>query len=169
MGPSAAARGFRIHVAELRLHGSGRVTDPARGLLRPAARRAEALKRNHRFHFRSHRQAVLSERAREMRLIPTSSEHLLWVAIRGGRLGVQFRRQVVLGRYIADFFAAEVELVVEVDGGYHGRVRERSDERRDRWLQRHGYTVLRLSDALALNNIGAAVALIAEQVAALRR
>ena len=82
---------------------------------------------------------------------------------------LQFRRQVVLGRYIADFFAAEVKLVVEVDGGYHGRLRERSDERRDRWLQRQGYTVLRLSDALVLNNIGVAVALIAEQVAALRR
>ncbi|HEY6556263.1 MAG TPA: DUF559 domain-containing protein [Polyangiaceae bacterium] len=62
-----------------------------------------------------------------------------------------------------------VPLVVEVDGGDHGRLRARSDERRDRWLQRHGYTVLRLSDALVLNNIGVAVGLIAEQVAALRR
>ena len=42
--------------------------------------------------------------------------------------------------YIADFFASEVKRVVEVDGGYHGRQRERSDERRDRWLQRLGYT-----------------------------
>jgi very-short-patch-repair endonuclease len=104
-----------------------------------------------------------------MRHIPSPSERVLWQALRGGRLGVQFRRQVVLGRYIADFFAAEVKLVVEVDGGYHGRLRERSDERRDRWLQRQGCTVLRLSDALVLNNIGVAVALIAEQVAALRR
>ncbi|HEY6559752.1 MAG TPA: DUF559 domain-containing protein [Polyangiaceae bacterium] len=68
-----------------------------------------------------------------------------------------------------NFFAAEVKLVVEVDGGYHGRLRERSDERRDRWLRRHGYAVLRLSDALVLNSIGVAVALIAEQVAAVRR
>jgi very-short-patch-repair endonuclease len=36
-------------------------------------------------------------------------------------LGVQFRHQVVLGRYVADFLAAEVGLVVEVDGGYHER------------------------------------------------
>ena len=104
-----------------------------------------------------------------MRLAPTSSEQVLWQAIRGRRLGVQFRRQVVLGRYIADFFASELKLVVEVDGGYHGRLRERSDERRDRCLQRQGYTVLRLSDALVLSSIGVAVVLIAEQVAALRR
>ncbi len=43
-----------------------------------------------------------------------------------------------------------------------------SDERRDRWLQRQGYAVLRLSDALVLSSIGVAVALIAEQVVPLR-
>jgi very-short-patch-repair endonuclease len=125
--------------------------------------------RNHRFQHSSHRQAVLSERAREMRQAPIPSEQVLWQAIRGGRLGVQFRRHVVLGHYIADFFAAEVALIVEVDGGYHGRLRERSDERRDRWLRRRGYTVLRLSDAFVVRNMGVAVELIAEQVAALRR
>jgi very-short-patch-repair endonuclease len=125
--------------------------------------------RNHRFQHSSHRQAVLSERAREMRRAPTSSEQMLWQGIRGRRLGVQFRRQVVLSGYIADFFASEVALVVEVDGGYHGRLRERSDERRDRWLRRQGYTVLRLSDALVVRNVAAAVELIAAQVVALRR
>lgn len=125
--------------------------------------------RNHRVQHSSHRQSVLAERAGEMRSALTSSEQVLWQAIRGRPLDVQFRRQVVLGRYIADFFAGEVKLVVEVDGGYHGRLRKRSDERRDRWLQRQGCTVLRLSDALVLNDIGVAVALIAEQVAALRR
>jgi hypothetical protein len=57
----------------------------------------------------------------------------------------------VLGRYIADFFAAEVALAVEVDGCDHGRLLERLDERRDCWLRRHGYTVLRLSDTLVLS------------------
>jgi hypothetical protein len=62
-----------------------------------------------RFQHSVHRQAVLAERAREMRLSPTTSEWVLWQAIRGRRLGVQFRRQVPLGgRYIADFFASEL-------------------------------------------------------------
>jgi very-short-patch-repair endonuclease len=125
--------------------------------------------RNHRFQLSSHRQSVLEQRAGEMRSALTSSEQVLWQAVRGHRLGVQFRRQVVLGRYIADFFAAEVGLVVEVDGGYHGRLRAGADERRDCWLRRQGYTVLRLSDALVMRNVAAAVALIAEQLAALRR
>ena len=120
--------------------------------------------RNYRFQHSSHRQAVLAERAREMRQSLTPSEQVLWKAIRGARLGVQFRRQVVLGRFIVDFFASELGLVVEVDGGYHGRLRAHADERRDRWLRRQGYRVLRLSDALVMRNVHAAVEVIAAQV-----
>ncbi len=112
---------------------------------------------------------MLAERAREMRQSRTPSEQVLWQAIRGRRMGVQFRRQVVLGRFIVDFFASEVALVVEVDGGYHARVRERADQRRDRWLRRQGYTVLRLSDELVMRQLSAALALIAERLAAVRR
>jgi len=41
-----------------------------------------------------------------MRSSLTPSEQQLWLAIRGGALGVWFRRQVPLGRYIGDFVAA---------------------------------------------------------------
>ncbi|HMJ10861.1 MAG TPA: DUF559 domain-containing protein [Polyangiaceae bacterium] len=125
--------------------------------------------RNHRFHHSLQRQSVLMERAREMRLQPTSSEQVRWEAIRGRRLGVQFRRQVVLGRYIADFFASEVGLVVEVDGGYHRRLRARADERRDRWLKRHGYTVLRVQDSLVVRDLCAVLSLIRQHIASRRR
>ena len=37
-----------------------------------------------------------------MRAAPTASEALLWLAVRGGQLGVVFRRQVVVGRFIVD-------------------------------------------------------------------
>jgi very-short-patch-repair endonuclease len=76
----------------------------------------------------------------------TESEAKLWEAIRGRKLGVQFRRQVVLlGRYIVDFYAPSLRLVVEVDGGYH-RLRKSADARRDRELRRAGYTVVRLGE-----------------------
>ena len=68
------------------------------------------------------RQAVLAERAAEMRRAPTTTEARLFDAMRAGQLGVTFRRQVpLLGRFIADFVAPEVRLVVEVDGLYHTR------------------------------------------------
>jgi hypothetical protein len=43
---------------------------------------------------------VIALRARQMRSALTPSEQKLWDAIRGCRLGVWFRRQVPLGRYI---------------------------------------------------------------------
>jgi len=92
-----------------------------------------------------------------MRAYPTGSEAALWRLIRGKRLGVQFRRQVCIGRFIVDFFAAEVGLVVEVDGGSH-RGRKRADARRDHELERRGYRVLRLEAELVLRTPEQAVA-----------
>ena len=48
-----------------------------------------------------------------MRAQPTTSEAVLWEALRGSRLGVGFRRQVPIGRFIADFCAPAARLVVE--------------------------------------------------------
>ena len=42
----------------------------------------------------------LLPRSREMRIVPTRSEEMLWQAIRANALGVRFRRQVILGAAI---------------------------------------------------------------------
>ena len=72
-----------------------------------------------------------------------------------------FRRQVPLGRYIADFVAPAVRLVVEVDGGYHAR-RRAADARRDRVLARLGYRVLRLDAELVVAELPEALRRIRE-------
>jgi very-short-patch-repair endonuclease len=106
------------------------------------------------------RSRTLAEHAAQMRRVPTPSEAKLFEAVRGGRLGVTFRRQVpVLRRYIVDLLAPAARLVVEVDGGYH-RERQRADERRDRALSRAGYQVLRLESELVTSDLPAALALI---------
>jgi very-short-patch-repair endonuclease len=92
----------------------------------------------------------------------------LFEAVRGGRLGVSFRRQVpLLGRFIADLFAAEVGLVVEVDGGYHAQ-RQRADARRVRALPRAGYRVLRLEAEMVMRDLEGAVALVAAEIRGVR-
>jgi very-short-patch-repair endonuclease len=78
---------------------------------------------------------LIELRAREHRTQLTFSEQLLWAQLRGGRLGVAFRRQVPLGRFIVDFLAPAQRLVLEVDGDYHAQPRQ-SDARRDRVLAR---------------------------------
>jgi very-short-patch-repair endonuclease len=102
-------------------------------------------------------QPLLGARARIMRFSPTPSEERLFAAIGARKLGVRFHRQVPLGRYVADFVAPAVRLVLEVDGGYHAG-RRRADARRDEWLRRAGYRVLRVEADLVLHDLPAVVA-----------
>ena len=112
----------------------------------------------------SFRSQQLEQRATQMRHEATSSEAMLFEAVRGKRLGVAFRRQVpVLGTYIVDLLVPELRLVVEIDGGYHEE-RARADARRDRALERAGYTVLRLEADLVMSDLPAALARIREAI-----
>ena len=111
----------------------------------------------------SARQSLLEERARDMRFHQSPSEQRLWSAIRGRRLGVQFRRQVPVGEYILDFCAREVGLAVEVDGGYHAQ-RVKADAKRDEALRRIGYRVVRLNAELVMCQLEVAVAHVAAAI-----
>ena len=63
------------------------------------------------------RQLWLEQCAWANRQVMTPSELRLWSALKARQLGAQFRREVPLaGRYIVDFCAPSVRLVVEVDG-----------------------------------------------------
>jgi very-short-patch-repair endonuclease len=103
--------------------------------------------------------ALVQFRARQHRCNLTPSEAALWQLIRGCRLGVGFRRQVPIGRFIVDFLAPSRRLVIEVDGGYHA-TRASADARRDQHLARLGYRVLRLEVALVVRQPAVALALI---------
>jgi very-short-patch-repair endonuclease len=115
------------------------------------------------------RKHVLATRARDMRLFASEPERALWRELRGGQLGIAFRRQLVLGnRYIADFAAPSLRLVVEVDGGVHAR-RAAADARRDRDLARVGYHVLRIPAEVVMHDLFAAVGLVRAALERLRR
>jgi len=105
------------------------------------------------------RQRELEAKAHHLRQHPTLSEQRLWSALRGSRLGLAFRRQVPISRYIADFVCSKARLVVEVDGGVHQQ-RAHLDAHRDSILARAGYRVVRIPAALVTSNLEAAVALI---------
>jgi very-short-patch-repair endonuclease len=98
--------------------------------------------------------------AAQNRAAPTASEARLWSALSAGKLGVAFRRQVVLGnRFIVDFVAPQVRLVVEVDGSYHAQ-RAAADACRDSKLRGLGYRVLRIPAAAVMNDLRAALQLV---------
>jgi very-short-patch-repair endonuclease len=116
----------------------------------------------------SRRQALLSARARELRSGLNTPQQWLWRAVAGGRLGVYFRREVVLlGRFIVDMLAPSIRLVVEVDGRCHER-RRGADARRDKALAAAGYCVLRVEARVVLRELPLAVSRVEEAVARLR-
>ncbi len=85
-------------------------------------------------------------RARRLRRNMSPPERILWSCLRGGRLGVKFRRQHPIGPYVADFYCRQAGLVVEVDGVTHyesQRARDR-DARRDQYMEQLGLRVLRV-------------------------
>jgi very-short-patch-repair endonuclease len=59
-------------------------------------------------------------------------------------MGLKFRRQVPLGRYIVDFLCYEARLIIELDGGQHGEKRqEQYDRQHTQWLEQQCYRVQR--------------------------
>jgi len=83
------------------------------------------------------------DRARRLRANQTLTEALLWNALRNRRLGGwKWRRQVPIGRYIADFLCVEARLVVELDGGGHAE-QAAYDARRTHDLESQGLRVIR--------------------------
>lgn len=92
-------------------------------------------------------------RAEELRENQTNSEHALGVALRRLKKWA-FYAQVPLHGYIVDFYAPEVMLAVEVDGGVHAG-REVRDELRDAALRSQGVAVLRFPVERVLTDVDA--------------
>lgn len=99
---------------------------------------------------------MLKQRAQLMRRLPTASEAALWQLLKARQLGVSFKRQVPLLGYIVDFYASEVKLIVEVDGGYHDE-RVALDAKRQRRLELAGYRVVRVASEVVLLEADVAV------------
>ena len=84
----------------------------------------------------------------------TPWESKLWYHLRGGRFGHKFKRQVMIGEYIADFCCNEKKLIIELDGGQHNEPSaESKDQKRTESFQRYGYTVLRCWDSEVDTNL----------------
>ncbi len=81
--------------------------------------------------------------AKAMRSNSTVAEQRLWYHLRAHRfMGVKFKRQKPIGRYIVDFVCVERRLIIELDGGQHDAQAD-YDRCRDTWLRGHGYRLLR--------------------------
>lgn len=67
--------------------------------------------------------------------------------------GYHFRKQVPIGPYFADMACHHAKIIIEVDGDTHGTdAGIAHDARRDAFLERQGYTLLRFGNAEVLKN-----------------
>ncbi len=106
------------------------------------------------------RLAELHRRAADMRRNPTEPEKRLWRYLSNSQLDDhKFRRQQVIGYFIADFVCPSAKLIVEVDGDTHD---EGKDRIRDDILGERGYYVLRVTNRDVMANMEGVVTLITE-------
>jgi len=98
---------------------------------------------------------ALLNNARRLRRNMTDAERRLWSRLRDHQLGVHFRRQEPMERYVLDFVCLSARLVVEVDGGQHAECA--ADQARDAWLREQGFRVMRFWNNEVMENTDGAL------------
>ena len=94
---------------------------------------------------------ILKDYSLQNRHDMTDAERILWEQLRGKQLGVKFRRQHIIGDYIADFICLSHHLVVEVDEEYHNHEEQkRIDQIRTDYLNAIGFHVIRFTNQQVL-------------------
>ena len=93
--------------------------------------------------------------SRKLRNNSTLGEILLWKKLRAGSMmGYTFNRQKPLKKYIVDFYCKPLNLVIEVDGGYHDEeIQKIKDSERQQVLEEMGLNFMRFSENAVRKNI----------------
>jgi very-short-patch-repair endonuclease len=101
------------------------------------------------------RRGILTTVSRVNRRNATPAEECLWAVLRDRKLdGWKFKRQRVIGKFVADFCCLEAKLIVELDGEIHdARDAQIADALRTEFLNAKGYIVIRFRNEEVLNNL----------------
>ena len=98
------------------------------------------------------RNNVLLQNARSLRKSMTKEERRLWYGFLR-EYPVRFRRQEIIGNYIADFYCSKAALIVELDGSQHFEEQGiKDDAARTETLEKMGFRVLRFSNSDVFGN-----------------
>jgi len=107
---------------------------------------------------------LFKQRSRDLRKNLTDAEQKLWQKLRMKQInGNKFRRQFVLGNYIVDFICLNKRLIIEVDGGQH-MDNVSYDLKRDEWLKKQNFKVLRFWNNQVLNEIDSVLEVIVKNL-----
>jgi very-short-patch-repair endonuclease len=109
--------------------------------------------------------------AKQLRKQLTNAETILWSRLRRDSIqGRRFRRQHPIGPYVADFACMPIRLVIELDGETHSSPKEQKHDRvRDRYLNEHGWHVVRIWNGDVFENLDGVLEMIHNAVIARKR
>ena len=95
-------------------------------------------------------------KARKLRRAMSPAEIKLWQVLRSRPQDLKFRHQHPVGPFVADFYCPARKLIIEVDGVAHemGDNPQR-DERRNVWMGKRGYRVIRIPAAEVMADVEA--------------
>ena len=97
---------------------------------------------------------LLKRYAYKNRYNQTEAEQNLWYHLSGNHLGLHFRRQHIIGCYIADFICVNRNLIIEIDGGYHSQEEQKiKDYLRTEDIEKMGFEVMRFSNDEIFRNL----------------
>lgn len=104
--------------------------------------------------FRKKANPAKKEFARSLIVNNTRSEKRLWEELKEGKLGVKFRRQVIIFDWIVDFCCQSKMLVIELDGKCHSIIGKKAiDDYRDRAISGAGFRILRIDSARVFTDL----------------
>lgn len=88
------------------------------------------------------------QKRRRLRQHQTNAEDLMWRFLRSRQLlGLKFRRQYSVSKYIIDFYCPKVKFAIELDGGSHlSSEKIIKDKIRQRNLAKYGINFIRITD-----------------------
>lgn len=111
------------------------------------------VKRNSKNYFELPYNPNLKGRARELRKAGNLSEVLFWNQVKNKQFKeYDFDRQKIIGNYIVDFYCANCNVVIEIDGSSHDNKQE-YDAKRDLFLESLGLTVIHIPVHDILKNL----------------
>lgn len=80
-------------------------------------------------------------RAKSLRFHQTRAERRFARMVKEAFPHTTLKQQAVIGPYIVDFLLPDHNMIVEIDGGHHEGSAQ--DKKRDAWLTKKGYKVIR--------------------------
>ncbi len=82
----------------------------------------------------------------------TVAERIIWEKLCKNQLGVKFRRQQPVWKFIADFYCHELNLIIEIDGGIHLISENKEcDINREETLRELGMEIIRFTNDQVIN------------------